>query len=364
LSPVELLLLGSLRYLGRSWTFDKVEEQTVILIGVLCKFFQTFIEFGSTNLYSMHVIMPVHLAEVQSNMAEYAKAGFPGCVGSSDCTLITTERCEYNLKNNHLGAKSCHTTHTFNLTCNHRCRILHTTCSGPGRWNDMTMVRFHTFLTGVRAVWLLTDNEFELLSNDKEGNVTSVWYNSVYIIVDNGYLAWSCTVPPISVTNKIDETRWSRWLESMRKDVECNFGILKCRWRILKTGVRVYVVDKVDEIWLTCCALHNWLLDMGGLSGQWKSGVLVSDWEGELGRMDFDGLRESIPNLIARLSTNLNPHNYDLSNMGPGEDVVGEIYHGDRREDEDEMELGLMTPVNSMSLAFFQRQLVIHFTIM
>jgi hypothetical protein len=34
--------------------------------------------------------------------------------------------------------------------------------------------------------------------------------------------------PPLSVTNKIDETWWSRWVESMRsKDVECTFGILK-----------------------------------------------------------------------------------------------------------------------------------------
>jgi hypothetical protein len=41
--------------------------------------------------------------------------------------------------------------------------------------------------------------------------------------------------------------------------------------------------------------------------------------------------------------------------MGPGEDVVGEIYHGDRggeeEEEEEDMEHGqLMTPVNSMSL--------------
>jgi len=38
--------------------------------------------------------------------------------------------------------------------------------------------------------------------------------------------------------------------------------------------------------------------------------------------------------------------------MGPGEDVVGEIYHGDRAEEE-EMEHGLMTPVNSMSRVYF-----------
>jgi len=159
----------------------------------------------------------------------------------------------------------------------------------------MTMVRFDSFLTAVRAGSILTDNEFELLSYDKEGNVVTARYNGVYVIVDNGYLPWSCTVPPLSVTNKIDETRWSRWVESMRKDVECTFGILKGRWRILKTGVRVHGVDKVDDIWLTCCALHNWLLDIDGLSDKWNDGVLVRNWGGELGQMDFDGLGESFP---------------------------------------------------------------------
>jgi len=149
----------------------------------------------------------------------------------------------------------------------------------------------------------------------------------------------------------------------MRKDVECTFGILKGRWRILKTGICVHCVDKVDAIWLTCCALHNWLLDIDGLSDKWNDGVLVSDWDGELGQMDFDGLVESIPNSIARLSTNLDPCNYDLSNMGPGEDVVGEICHGDRGEEE-EIEHGVMTCVNSMSLVYFRRQLVVHFSIM
>ena len=46
-----------------------------------------------------------------------------------------------------------------------------------------------------------------------------------------------------------------------------------------------------------------------------------------------------------------------------------EIYHGDRGGEEEEegggMEHGqLMTPVNSMSLVYFRRQLVVHFSIM
>jgi hypothetical protein len=109
--------------------------------------------------------------------------------------------------------------------------------------------------------------------------------------------------------------------------------------------------------------LHNALLDIDGISSQWKDGVLVSNWDGELGQMNFNGLRESVPNSTAQLITNLNPHNYDLSNMGPGEDVVGKISRGDSGEEE-EIELGQMMPVNSLSLVLFQHKLVDHFTIM
>ena len=54
----------------------------------------------------------------------------------------------------------------------------------------------------------------------------AVKYKGVYVIVDNGYLNWSCTAPLFTVTSNVDEIRWSRWLKSMRKDVECTFGIL------------------------------------------------------------------------------------------------------------------------------------------
>jgi hypothetical protein len=76
LLPVELLLPGLLRYLERGWTFDNIEEKTAISISVHCNFFHTFIEFGISTLYSMHVITSVHLAEAHLNMAEYAEAGF------------------------------------------------------------------------------------------------------------------------------------------------------------------------------------------------------------------------------------------------------------------------------------------------
>jgi DDE superfamily endonuclease len=56
------------------------------------------------------------------------------------------------------------------------------------------------------------------------------------------------------------EKRLSQWIESFRKDVECVFGILKGRFRILKTGIRLDGPEAADNVWLTCCASHNLLL--------------------------------------------------------------------------------------------------------
>ena len=97
-SPIELLVLGSLRYLGRGWTFDNVEENTAIRKEVHRTFFHRFVKFGSTVLYDKYVLTPVFVNEAKTHMREFEEAGFPGCVGSSDATHITTDRCEYNLK--------------------------------------------------------------------------------------------------------------------------------------------------------------------------------------------------------------------------------------------------------------------------
>jgi hypothetical protein len=67
------------------------------------------------------------------------------------------------------------------------------------------------------------------LYEQRNGDVQIQLYRGAWVMVDNGYLPWSTTVPPIKDPSTIAELRWSKWLESMRKDVECTFGILKGR---------------------------------------------------------------------------------------------------------------------------------------
>ena len=72
------------------------------------------------------------------------------------------------------------------------------------------MVYFDKFISGIRDGLLLSKNKFNLVSNNSNKNIVQMTYTGVYVIVDNGYLPWSCTVPPFLMTNKIDKTQWSK----------------------------------------------------------------------------------------------------------------------------------------------------------
>ncbi|KAI2513545.1 Plant transposon protein [Fragilaria crotonensis] len=250
--------------------------------------------------------MPQSTADLRSCESEYAVAGFPGCIGSTDATHIPLDKVTAAFRQAHIGYKmgSDATTRTYNLTVNHRRQILHTTTGHPGRWNDKALIRFDSFMSDLRdgAFDEMVDFTLKRGRKDDTGTVTTgdevedVTIKGAYVIVDNGYLRWPTTIPPMKDTCNRSELRFSQWLEALRKDVECTFGILKGRWRILKTGIRVHNTEASDNIWMTCCALHNHLLDVDGLSHKWDDGV-PSSYENDDGEFQD----EDIPAAIRRL---------------------------------------------------------------
>lgn len=75
------------------------------------------------------------------------------------------------------------------------------------------------------------------------------------------------------------ETRFSRAIESVRKDVECFFGILKGRFRVLKLRMGYQSRESIDNIFFTCCILHNMLHSFDGMD-KFEENV---DWIGSAG---------------------------------------------------------------------------------
>ena len=150
------------------------------------------------------------------------------------------------------------------------------------------------------------------------------------------------------------------WLESMRKDVQCTFGILKGRWRILKSGIRVHGVSTTDKIWLTCCVLHNLLLQVDGLTEKWR---------GKLGLHNIDEELDNVPFAIQHLSNGSYDRNYDASEMGP------EFVENDSDDEAEEphpqiTDMGFgddlvsqhhVNKLNNLSFTIFRQKLITHF---
>jgi hypothetical protein len=66
-------------------------------------------------------------------------------------------------------------------------------------------------------------------------------------------------------------------LESVRKDIEGVFGILKQRFHFLKQFNRMHSQKDIDNSFVTCCILHNMLLK----AREWVLGARVgiaSQW--------------------------------------------------------------------------------------
>jgi Plant transposon protein len=60
------------------------------------------------------------------------------------------------------------------------------------------------------------------------------------------------------------EMHWSNNVESVRKDIESVFGILKIIFRFLKKFINLREQSAVDDTFTTCCMLHNMMLQKDG----------------------------------------------------------------------------------------------------
>jgi hypothetical protein len=112
----------------------------------------------------------------------------------------------------------------------------------------------------IRYNRLFTNTTWQYYDGDR--NVRSE--RGMYLICDNDYLLWPTSIfcPYSKANNATLESFFSTNLESVRKDVECTFGILKKRWKVLNHGFKQRDIVKCEQIFIACCVLHNFLLNL------------------------------------------------------------------------------------------------------
>ena len=95
------------------------------------------------------------------------------------------------------------------------------------------------------------------LDNTNNRAVSTKVYVGPYIICDGGYHKWKILLEPLKHAVVYQQIRWSKWLESVRKDIERVFGIMKKRFLILKHGMEYSSQAKCDNVFLACSTLGS-----------------------------------------------------------------------------------------------------------
>lgn len=261
--PLELKILAVLRMLGRNSTFDCMQEATLIDKETLRSFFIKFVKNYASLIAPNVISCPQSEKELRDCEHEYKMAGFPGFVGSMDCTHTRLDRCDSDFSNLSKGKEKI-PTRAFEIVVDHKRRILYVSRGFLGSTNDKTIVKFNSFVRMLRTNPLYKDFKYNMYVDGvlKE-------YQGARLLVDNGYLQYKELLPPYKQHPSDEAADWSEMAESLRKDVECTFGILKMRFAILKSGFRCHKFSTVDDIFKTCCALHNQLLEYDRMGSTW-----------------------------------------------------------------------------------------------
>jgi hypothetical protein len=254
--PLELKILACFEMLG-SGVPPKIPAR---LIGCNPKtiglFFTFFVSMVSLHLYKIHIKFPSSVAEIRANVSTYAEENLPGCMGSIDCVHVPWPKALASQRSWFVGKEGVPTV-AFQVIVNHNRKILSVSRPHPGAHNDKTIASMDSALHAIRTDQAFVTFPFQVCTSIM-GSETKY---GVYLICDGGYHIWRVLQRCNVVVSEPKLMFLMSRIASARKDVECTFGIVKSRFRILKVPMLNTELSGVNNIFTTCCIFHNMLLD-------------------------------------------------------------------------------------------------------
>lgn len=268
--PLELKIMAVLRTLAGGMLFTDTADATGFMSETTAnKFFRDFNKIFQ-QLFFEEFICPLKGEEFLSSTSMYSKMGLPGCVGSIDVTFVGPwDGCSKNLKNLCDGDKGKGL--LYEVIVDHNRLVLSVEGGYYGTINDKTSVKFSKFIDMLNKNELYRDISYKVRTGEADESFIELC--SWYVIADGGYLNWRsimCGYPPTTDRNKY---KFTDWVASVRKDVECFFGILKQRFRWFKCPIRLQNKEDIDNAFITACIIHNMILKHDGLNKLWENKV-------------------------------------------------------------------------------------------
>ena len=280
--PLGLKILGVLRVLALGIPMEGLTE-VGLSKSVMVKFFNRFVPWFVQTYYEVEVHPPRTAQELRESERVFARCGFPGCILSMDGVHLAWDRAPFKRRHNYTGKEGFPTV-AFNVCVSHAKLIYSVTDGQYGAMNDKMMVRYDNMIDRLGTDEFFKDFEFDVMVDDDgaEHQVVKT-LQGAWAMCDGGYHRWPHTICGVKHACEKWEALFSERVESVRKDVECVFGIMKKRWRMLRVPFLVETRTQITDVFKMCACLHNMLMrhdgrdDMGAEEDDWKAADLASD---------------------------------------------------------------------------------------
>ena len=278
-APLELKVLGVFRVLGRATCFDGINELSLISEEVHRVFFHKFTEKFVERFFTEFVHPPQNSEELNETVEIYAKLGLHGAMSSTDGVHLSWQACPAMDHNMHVG-KDHEPTLGYQATVNHKKQFTAFSPSLEGGRNDMTAAKYYQHISDLRDGKFTTKLVLHRNTVNGESSETIDSFK-LFTLVDGGYHHWMSLMCGLKIPSTEAEGRYTAQMESVRKDVECAFGILKKRFLCLRHILfqERYQIDKMVH---TCVIIHNMLLKHDGYLDKWSFGSKWDEAAGEL----------------------------------------------------------------------------------
>ncbi|GJR60765.1 ALP1-like protein [Tanacetum coccineum] len=178
------------------------------------------------------------------------KHGFPGMIGSIDCTKWLWAQCPQAYRAQFSrGDSGSEPFILLEAVASQDLWIWHAFFGVAGSNNDVNVLRQSHVLNDLKVG---KAPEVPFVAND-------VTYKWGYYLTDGIYPEWAVLMKSISQpgSNDVKRIRYKQAHEAARKDVERAFGVLKKKWAIVRTPARSRSLKRITHLMYTCIILHN-----------------------------------------------------------------------------------------------------------
>lgn len=223
--------------------YVRLGESTIMLC--MKKFCCAVIE-----LYGDYYLRKPSDQDIKRILTENEKRGFPGMLGSIDCTHWFWKNCPTAWAGQMTG-KDGSASIVLEAIATYDLHIWHLFFGMPGSCNDINVLDRSSLFADLLA-GRAPPSSFILRGTEHAHG---------YYLADGIYPPWSTFVQSFSQPNTQKKKYFTKLQESLRKDVERAFGALKARWHIIAQPSRLWFQDDMHNIITACVIMHNMIVE-------------------------------------------------------------------------------------------------------